>query len=64
MRKPWRDEWYALLREYPTPRALAEDLGVSYQTLRRWGAWGDPVPTSSQKLIRMIAASKGVTSPV
>ena len=65
VRHEWQQGWVPLLGDFDSPRDLAEYLGVSYQTLRRWGRAEepDPVPLAKQKLIKMIAASKGLKPP-
>lgn len=65
VRREWAKDWVDLLSKYATPTDLAEELGVTYQTLRRWGRAesADPVPAGAQKLITMLCAAKGVTPP-
>lgn len=63
-RTVWLPKWSALVDAFDGPLSLAQEIGVVYQTLRRWGRLGEPVPPSAAKLIRLIAARAGVESPV
>lgn len=65
VRREWQKDWVPLLGSYASPTDLAEELGVTYQTLRRWGRAEapDPVPPGAQKLITLIATTKGVKAP-
>lgn len=65
VRREWMKSWVPLLGTYASPAELAEELGVTYQTLRRWGRahLPDPVPAGMQKLIVLIATAKGVKPP-
>lgn len=65
VRREWQKDWVPLLGKYASPTELAEELGVTYQTLRRWGRAvdPDPVPTMAQKAITNIANARGVKPP-
>jgi hypothetical protein len=59
----WPDAWRLLSEAYGGNGALAREVGVSYQTVYRWAAKGDRVPLAMVKLLALLAAAKGVTSP-
>jgi hypothetical protein len=58
----WSPEWLALFAVYGGPRKFSDTLGVNYQTVWRYKS-GD-VPESKKLLIAMLAAHKGLKSPV
>lgn len=60
----WLPSWSALVDAFDGPAALARELGVHYQTLWRWGVRGDALPPAMQRLVRTVAAARGVPSPV
>jgi hypothetical protein len=67
----WSSEWRALIEAYGIPGAsftenwkrLAETIGVSSQAVWRY-AKGDNVPQVAVNFIRVLAAQKGLKSPV
>jgi hypothetical protein len=67
----WSPEWRALIDAYGIPGAsftenwkrLADTIGVSSQAVWRY-AKGDNVPPVAVNYIRVLAAQKGLKSPV
>lgn len=57
-------EWLLLAEACGNNGLLAAEIGVTYNTLRRWQRGDTEIPESSKKLIRYVSASKGVKSPV
>lgn len=59
----WPPAWAALAEVYGGNVALAEAIGVTYQTAYRWAALGAGVPAAMVKLIGMMAAQHGLPNP-
>lgn len=64
VRKPWLRSFLPLLACYASPAELAKDVGVSYQTLYRWGVLGEAIPDRMRRLLRFVADAKDVKPPV
>ena len=60
----WPRDWKKFVEAFGGPVPTADELGIHYQTLWRWGIRGDDPPEMARKFIRMLAAQKGVSSPV
>lgn len=60
----WSKEWVILIEAYGGPQTLAETIGVHYQSLWRYGVKGDPPPKVFVNFVRVLAATKGLKSPV
>lgn len=60
----WPAEWAALSTAYGGNVKLAEAIGVAYNTVYRWAVKGELVPVAMARLVGMLAAAKGVPSPV
>lgn len=59
----WPESWRRLAEAYGGNVALAEEIGVSYQTVYRWAALGDVVPPAHATLVGFLAAAKGLPNP-
>lgn len=56
--------WPALSTAYGGNVKLAEAIGVAYNTVYRWAVKGELVPLAMARLVGMLAAAKGIQSPV
>jgi hypothetical protein len=60
----WGPRWEALIKEAGGAELLAGKIGITYQTLWRWGVKGANVPKTPALLIRRIAIDLHLQSPV
>lgn len=60
----WIPAWRSFVDELGGPALAADVIGVHYLTVKRWGMGeGDP-PEAMRRLVRMVAVSRGLRSPV
>ncbi len=65
IRGSWPNAWLPLVSKYATPVELADEIGVSYQTLWRWTQNGADIPKIGVNMIRCVAEKHGLKkSPV
>lgn len=63
IRGSWPTAWLELVTKFDTPVALADEIGVSYQTLWRWSQQGAAIPKIGVNMIRCVAEKHGVKKP-